>query len=790
MTTIHYLYKGLLACLLITIVFFAKATENTPYPETIELNQIVSAEKEASRLRQIQTKFDNQPTGFYIPVGEKILIKVENIVAAQDNQLPRIVIGTPRRAGNTVKEINLTTGENLIDATSHQGGMIFFRYVSTTNQPTGKVRISFLSGSKHVRVPYFVKGVTTDAEFSSMMTQYQTQDVMFSTNDAVIVVSREAALKYSTNNDKDAWLAAIDKILLAEDQISGLSNSDPNPLHHRLAQGIRHLFTEAGSGYMFATNQVTGYCGDAAINRLLSQNMIENNNWGVAHELGHQHQQGAYKPGNFTETTVNIYTLAVQRAFQGDGYIRSSEETWNKLKTDYFALPLSQRNFHDETLKPITGDINSSRLLLFDQLQIIFGDEFYHRLHRITREEEVSGGSDEERSAYFVLKSCQLTGYDLRDFFKEWGFLLSSYYQGVVDKAVVAAELKKASCNDQLHLVSPYFKPSCLPLPLIGISSSKPDTENRPNDSAASISKYCNYSTKTGIITDSRDNKQYSFKRYGEYDWFMENLDWDGYDGINETSKGIVGLYGSDDPDGQLYGRMYPTNATASTYNNWCPEGWSTPTNSQWEQLLIDISNNYRLSSAEIANCLKCGGDQDEQADGLWSKGAGTIGETKAAEVGFNVLPSGVFNKDANTYDSGDKVGQKASFFIPSSTWYHQVLTSGNNSVVYINRNTRHHASIRCVRKSLSTSSDKRPSIQTSYRVFFSHTDDLLHIQGQEPVLGVNIYDITGRCMDKSIPPTIGHARMSIGCQQWGNGVYIVTLKNKEGFETYKTVKY
>lgn len=760
---------------------------STPYPEIIELIQIVSADKEALRMVQFQTKFDNQLTGFYAPVGKKIIVKVEELVASTDKRAPRIVIGTPRRGSDTVTEIELSTGENVIQPTAHKGGMIYFRYISNDDQPKGKVRISFVAGSEHVRVPHFVKGVTTDAEFSSMMTQYQTADVMFSTEDAVVVVSREAALKYSINNDKEGWLAAIDKILLVEDQISGLSNTDSNSLHHRLAKGIRHLFVEANTGYMFATNQVTGYNGDAALTRLLTKNTIETNNWGVAHELGHQHQQGAYKPGNLTETTVNIYTLAVQRAFQGDGYIRSSEDIWNKLKADYFSLPVAQRNYNDEMLKPITGDINSSRLLLFDQLQIVFGDEYYHRLHRIAREEKVMGGSDEDRLGYLVLKSCQLSGYDLRDYFKAWGINVTSYHQNIIDKAITNAGLKKPSCNDELHLTTPYSKPACVPLPLIGISTSKPEGENRPDDATASIEKYCDYSTKSGVFTDPRDNKQYAYKKYGEYDWFMENLNWDGYDGKNESTRGTVGLYGTDDPDGKFYGRMYPTNAVSSS-TSWCPDGWSTPSQSQWDMLMTNISSLYGVDKNNIANCLKCGGDQDDQADGLWTRGAGEVNATKAAQVGFNALPAGVFNKDANTYDSADKVGLKASFLLPGTAWFHEVLSAGSNTVSYLNRNSRHHASVRCVRKSSTTSAELNGRGDTY--AYYNKTRECIMIVAKHPILNVCITDMNGRTVFQYNENNAALRNKAIDCTGWVNGVYIISLKSGPEVTISKTVKY
>lgn len=755
----------------------------TPYPDTVVINQIVSTEKEIKRLRQVQKKFDHSLTGFYIESGKQVAVNVEVLNPASDDASPKIVIGTPSRSGNIRKEITLNPGLNIITPDMHTGGMIYFRYVSNSDNPQGKVKINFTSESQHVRAPYYIKGVTTADEFLSMLGKYQTTDVMFSSDYAVVVVSRTAALNYSIDTDKEKWLSDLDKILLTEDQISGLSDDDPNPLHRRLAKGIRHLFAEASSGYMFATDYGTGYSGDAPLVRLLT-NLTASNNWGVAHELGHQHQQGAYKPSVFTEVSVNIYTEAVQRAFSGESYIRNSESAWNKLLNQYFTLPDETRDFFSNAIDTIAGSGNDSRLLLFEQLHMIFGDKFFHRLHRIVREEEIDGGNDDARKFYFVLKACQLTGYDLRSYFNKWGYKVLPYYQQVLDKAILDGGLQAPSCD--ISLTTPYSKPGCVPLPLIGITTSTPPSDPQPTDGAVAISKYCDYSSKSGDFTDSRDGKIYPYKRYGNYEWFTKNLDWDGYDGTNESSKGTVGTYGPGDADGKLYGRMYPTNA-ASSASGWCPNGWTVPTETLWNDLITSIKSTYNLTNANLVSCLKCGGGRDDNADGLWAKGPGGINITKAAEVGFNVLPGGVVNKSTLSYDNGDNPGLKASFLIPNSIWFHKVMSYADDSIAYTNRNSQHHASIRCVRQSPPASVQNVKDNKKSW-IYIDDASNTLRIVSSEPFIHVNIMDASGKTIyDTKMPADTQFAVVS--AQNWNRGIYIVNIQGAQGIEMHKAIK-
>jgi hypothetical protein len=147
---------------------------------------------------------------------------------------------------------------------------------------------------------------------------------MFKSKDIIVVVNRDKVEKYLMPDAYKGypvsipnWLTAFDGILDAEIQI-GLSANDPNPLHQPMSNGVKYLMTQVGTGYMYATDWGTGFNGndEAAMDRLLMENNLINNGWGISHEIGHQNQQGAYKPTEYTETTVNFYTFASVRHFQ------------------------------------------------------------------------------------------------------------------------------------------------------------------------------------------------------------------------------------------------------------------------------------------------------------------------------------------------------------------------------------------------------------------------------------------------------------------------------------------
>ncbi|WP_345988491.1 M60 family metallopeptidase [Chryseobacterium sp. Chry.R1] len=770
------------------------------YNNSIELTQVTSTEVEIKRLRQVQKKFDHIVTGFYLPAGKTLKLNVEILTPSSDNRMPALVIGTRIKDGSNVKEIPLQLGLNTISSSQHSGGIIYLRYITNGNNPTGKARVTFAqTGSQHVKHPYYVLGTSTIDEFKQQLTNYGYTDVVFANRNAIIVVNKANVEKYSLTNynnkphNIDEWLKSVERIFDAQRDISGVSSDDPNSLHKPMNTSHRNLMVEANSGYMFATDYGSGYNGsnDGAMQRLLTQYQIENNPWGISHELGHQNQQSAYKPGEYTETTVNFYSMAVMRSFFGANWQKWDQSVWDKVHNNWFPQPDANRNYWGNEIGNVYKNVNESRLIFLAQLQYIFGDELTKLLHRITREEKKDGSSNDERKFYFLYKIMEISGYDLRDLYYKWGLFIPAYYQEKIDKLVSDKQLPKPPYNDNLYLTTPFSSPDpgmTYPLPLIGIKSSSPASADvQPGNQLASKLKYCNYDSKNGEVTDVRDGKKYAYKRYGNTDWFMENLNWNGYDGNNAATNNTVGVAVPGDSEGKVYGRYYPTNAFNAS-KSWCPSGWDVANTQDWKNLFTSIKQEYNTTDEQLAPMMKCGEDRDRVSDGLWAKGPMTIQNANANTVGFNALPAGVYNNDQQSYDGGDQMGMKASFIDESSTWYHNFSTAESNIWENGNKNSRHYASIRCVRPTQSGTA-KLISANEEAEVYPNPAKDVINIKLPAKQNGtVKIYNTWGNIV-KSMKTNLNSRTISFDVSTLLQGTYFIHIESETGTTISKFIK-
>lgn len=477
--------KLLLLFFLIGVI--AKAQITTPYPNTIVLKQINGAEKERLRLCQGHKKYDRQPTGFYVEAGKKLKVNVEIQTPADNNTMPILIVGTMGfnvDNRNTGTQYTLTSGTNEITPTA--SGLIWLSF--TTNaaaEPKGVARITFADDSEQVRAPMYVYGVTTDSEMNTMLDTYKTPDVLFYSDYAVVVATREAARTYY-GVKREEWLNAIHTLLALEDKVSGLNNNDENPLHHRLKSGeIRHLLVQNSSASPHANSAgYTGYPSGSISRYLTTLGTSSNNSWMLGHELGHQHQQPAWTINQAGESTVNIYSYVVERHFAGQSYNRTSAERWQTAQDTYLKYPLTKRiyDMNDDTLQALVGfNRDELRFMPWEQLLLLFGDQFYINLHRVTREEKVTGGEPEEKRAYLIWKASQVSGYDLTEFFNQWGIRVSDESLKAVLRARIANALAKGTIvplpyDVEICLqVTGQNRPDWAPLPLKGITTSAPE---------------------------------------------------------------------------------------------------------------------------------------------------------------------------------------------------------------------------------------------------------------------------------------------------------------------------
>lgn len=401
-----------------------------------EFTEVVDGFTDNKRIMLGSPWSDFSPTGYYLLPGETLKLTVTQLAGTA---LPRLLIGTYSRDTTRwdPRTVTLTAGQNMI-APDTLGGMLWIRF-TTNGTPSSKVRIRINSGA--VRTPVFIKDQTTD--WAAQLAQYtQAPDALLINNNVYVVWNRSRALN-TPASEAGFILQTIDKAVDAgENYISGFDGSAPE--HQLPVHKIVMVETNKKSVWGVATWYRVAFAPGLLNDCMSAAHMIAEG-WGGWHELGHMHQQPAWTWSTLGEVTVNIYTLAAERAINGGGISRLKGTITNKALS-YLADTASNKNFNDAA-----GVINDPfvRLMLFHQLWLAFGDAFYITLHKQTRMEKpvFSSTDNAGKMRYFMLKACSISGKDLTRFFKKWGMPVA---QQVYDE--IAA----------LHLPGPDVDPSTL----------------------------------------------------------------------------------------------------------------------------------------------------------------------------------------------------------------------------------------------------------------------------------------------------------------------------------------
>ncbi|MYW62876.1 hypothetical protein GTY65_02090 [Streptomyces sp. SID8379] len=403
---------------------------------TVRLTARPSAETERVRLAQALRASEFQPTGRYVPANTALKITV----LPYDEVLPTLWIGQWDYYGTLTepRRYALKPGTNTI--TDPHGGPVYFSLEGDGE----RAAVTFGSASGSVPMPVFRLGQTEEADFQRQLDTYTDVPVVeLHGPRSIMTLTRDGALLYR-DEDHAALLTLVEKIIGTESDISGLDGSKPV---HRPKAGGYH-FTEvsvvpSGVG-AYATHGYNGF-PRAYLDRATTVSGLGTRGWGLYHELGHLHQQFAYKPGGLTEVTVNIYSLAVQRALG---------QTSNLLTVDaatgltYFQSARAKFGTAGLTYEKSFGAYE--KLVPLRQLELAFGEDFWPRLHRLVREENPASASTETAKRYRALATyaSRVSGYDLTDFFlTTWAFPIDA--EG---RAELAA----------LHLPEPPVDPAAL----------------------------------------------------------------------------------------------------------------------------------------------------------------------------------------------------------------------------------------------------------------------------------------------------------------------------------------
>ncbi|WP_448162941.1 putative mucin/carbohydrate-binding domain-containing protein [Bacillus mobilis] len=397
-----------------------------------------SVDEENKRLRVSWKLSANEPTGIYAEPNEEITIDIKGTQSIQ------AFIGTRSYDEKDPEEFDLKPGKNVIS--SPRGGILYFYNMNNE----GEVTASVTNGGSHF--PLFILGKHTKKDWDEMLKKYKDPyAVELKGERSLITASPSSIQKFMKNTNPIELMKLHDKIIRIENAVAGLSEDGvgvaKSPIHY--AQFIEKRKPAEGD-FMFAKNYHTGYI-PSAMNRVLDIEVLEKDGWGPWHEVGHLHQQEPWKWSKVREVTVNIYSLAVQKALGNQ--LEMDEHYKNSF--EYLEKPKAERFIDD--INPLT---------MFWQLNVVYGEHFYPRLHQAYRllPQSEMPASDEEKKQLFIYMTSQVAGQNLIPFFEEWGLTPNDDIREKIEKLKLPKlekEIWKATDSNEIRekQVEPYKVP-------------------------------------------------------------------------------------------------------------------------------------------------------------------------------------------------------------------------------------------------------------------------------------------------------------------------------------------
>ncbi|PFJ08753.1 M60 family metallopeptidase [Bacillus thuringiensis] len=362
-----------------------------------------NVEEEKERLKQKWNLSVNEPTGIYAKENEEINIEIKG------DQSIKAFIGTRAYDKETPTEFDLKPGKNVI--LSPNGGVLYFYNLNDT----GEVTATVTSGGSHF--PLFILGKHTKKDWDEMLKKYKNPyAVELKGERSLITASYESVQKYMKDTDPKDLMKAHDKAIRIENALSGLSEDGVGVAKagEHYVQFIEAKYSLASNKYAF--DYYTGY-PDEEIQDVLDIETFKHDGWGAWHEVGHLHQQVPWNWKGMGETTVNIYSLAVQIAF-GNKSRMEVDKRYDEA-FEYLNQPADKKNFD-----------KSDPIIMFWQLHLIYGDQFYPKLHQMYRVLSDAdyplldvGGviTDREKKQLFIYMASKAAGQNLISYFAKWG---------------------------------------------------------------------------------------------------------------------------------------------------------------------------------------------------------------------------------------------------------------------------------------------------------------------------------------------------------------------------------
>jgi len=256
-----------------------------------------------------------------------------------------------------------------------------------------------------VEAPLFVLGQTNEKDWRERIRDLPGPWAELATKKIILTVPSDRIRKL---DEPKALMETWDKVLDACAELSTRPIERERP--ERIVSDV-----QISAGYMHSGYPIMTHLDAAA--RMVDQSVILRGEWGLFHELGHNHQSGDWTFGGTGEVTVNLFTLYVYekvcgkkpRAARGNMALEKRNQNLKKY--------LAARDFNKWKSDPFLA------LVMYVQLQESFGWETFKKVFAEYRNlpRNQRPRSDDDKRDQWMVRFSKATGKDLGPFFQAWG---------------------------------------------------------------------------------------------------------------------------------------------------------------------------------------------------------------------------------------------------------------------------------------------------------------------------------------------------------------------------------
>lgn len=288
-------------------------------------------------------------------------------------------------------------------AVSMFGGLIYIEVPDKCDLGELPVKIS---GA--VAAPYFVLGQTKQADWKDRLRKEPAPWAELECSKVIVTVPSSFVRML---DDPDALMKVWEKMVELEDDLAGTAAERKRPERVVCDQQISAGYMHSGYPIMTWMDQPKNFT---------SKESLLKGNWGIFHELGHNHQSGHWTFDGTGEVTCNIFSMYVFDKLCGvvpaKGRVGLDEVAKNYAK--HIA---NGKSFDYWKKEPFLA------LSMYVQLQDAFGWDAYKKVfaeYRAAPKDELPKNDDEKRDQWMV-RFSKTVGKNLGPFFQAWGVPVS-----------------------------------------------------------------------------------------------------------------------------------------------------------------------------------------------------------------------------------------------------------------------------------------------------------------------------------------------------------------------------